>query len=294
MGRQKPQAAKRKAPPALNPFDRRSNETDPAWKAFLCYRNMGEGRTLDKARIELGRRPGYMRQLEEWSSDHEWVARVRAWDDAEARRKVVGDDPLDAALGLTLKQKLFAEAYVTNGGNGVRAAAAAGYNSDKYNVLAAIASENLRKPEIRAYIDRLTRDLSMGASEVLYRLTEIAHGDMREFIGKSYKELKAHNQGHLIKKVETRIDVTHDPADPDNPRLVEVTKLELYSKAEALQLLGRYHKLFVDRLEVTDWRDELIPLVRAGKLVFDDAAKEIGIDLATQLFESAGVAIAPT
>jgi len=70
--------------PQLNPFDRRPNETDPAWKAFQCYRNMGEGRTLDKAREKLGRRPGYMRQLEEWSSGHEWVNRVRAWDDAEA------------------------------------------------------------------------------------------------------------------------------------------------------------------------------------------------------------------
>jgi phage terminase small subunit len=281
-------------PPQLNPFDRRSNETDPAWKAFQCYRNMGEGRTLDKARKELGRREGYMRQLEEWSSDHEWVNRVRAWDDAEARRKVVGDDPLDAALGLTLKQKLFAEAYVTNGGNGVRAAMVAGYNSTNYNVMASIASENLRKPEVRAYIDHLTRDLSMGASEVLYRLTEIAHGDMREFIGKSYRELKAHNQGHLIKKIETRVEVVKEDDDDEKPRLVEVTKIELYSKADALQLLGRYHKLFVDRVQVEDWRNELIPLVRQGAVTFETAVKEIGIDLATQLFESAGVAIAPS
>ena len=279
--------------PQLNPFDRRPGESDQAWKAFQCYRNMGEGRTLDKAREKLGRRPGYMRQLEEWSSAHEWVNRVRAWDDAEARRKVIGDDPLDAALGLTLKQKLFAEAYVTNGGNGVRAAQAAGYNSTSYNVLAAIASENLRKPEIRAYVDQLTRDLSMGASEVLYRLTEIAHGDMRDFIGRSGKELKAHQQGQLIKKIETRIEVIRDDDGKETDLVVEVTKLELYSRAEALQLLGKYHKLFTERVEIVEWRDELIPLVKQGALTFESAVRDIGIDLATQLFESAGVAIAP-
>jgi len=291
MSKAKSKAKPRSTPP-LNAFDRRSNESDQAWKAFLCYRNMGEGRTLDRARVELGRRPGYMRQLEEWSSGHEWVSRVRAWDEAEARRRIVGDDPLDAALGLTLKQKLFAETYVMNGGNGVRAAAAAGYNSDKYNILAAIASENLRKPEIRAYIDQLTRDLSMGAAEVLYRLTEIAHGDMREFIGKSYKELKAHNQGHLIKKIETRIDVTHDPTDPDNPRLVEVTKLELYSKAEALQLIGRYHKLFVDRVQVEDPRVEVIEAIKRGELAYEAVVEAFKDEsLAAELFRAAGVEV---
>jgi len=278
--------------PQLNPFDRRPNETDPAWKAFQCYRNMGEGRTLDKAREKLGRRPGYMRQLEEWSSGHEWVNRVRAWDDAEARRKVIGDDPLDAALGLTLKQKLFAEAYVTNGGNGVRAAQAAGYNSTSYNVLAQIAHENLRKPEIRAYVDQLTRDLSMGASEVLYRLTEIAHGDMRDFIGKSYRELKAHNQGHLIKKIETRIEVEKGESDEDAPRLIEVTKIELYSKADALQMLGKFHKLFVDRVQVEDPRKEVIEAIQRGELTYEAVLEAFKDEsLAAELFRSAGVEV---
>lgn len=256
---------------------------------------MGEGRTLDKAREKLGRRPGYMRQLEEWSSAHEWVSRVRAWDDAEARRKVIGDDPLDAALGLTLKQKLFAEAYVTNGGNGVRAAQAAGYNSDKYAVLAQIAHENLRKPEIRAYIDQLTRDLSMGASEVLYRLTEIAHGDMREFIGKSYRELKAHNQGHLIKKIETRIEVVREDGDEDNPRLIEVTKIELYSKADALQMLGKFHKLFTDKVEVEDWRSKAINIIKSGSVTYQDVVEVYGDEsLAAELFRQAGIMVNQT
>lgn len=276
----------------LNSFDRRRDETDPAWKAFLCYRNMGEERTLDKARIALGRRPGYMRVIEEWSSRHEWVSRVRAWDEAEARRKVVGDDPLDETIGLTLKQRLFAEAYVSNGGNGVRAAQMAGYNSEKYNVMAQIASENLRKPEIRAYVDRLTRDLSMGASEVLYRLTEIAHGDMRDFIGKTYRELKLHNQGHLIKKIETRVEVKQDADGNDLPGHVEVTKIELYSRAEALLQLGRYHKLFTDKVEVQDPRVELIELIKRGDVTYEAVLESFKDEtLAADLFRAAGVPV---
>jgi phage terminase small subunit len=288
MGKPKTKAKPGSAPP-LNAFDRRANETDPAWKAFLCYRNMGEGRTLDKARKELGRREGYMRQLEEWSSDHEWVLRVRAWDDAEARRKVVGEDPLDAALGLTLKQKLFAEAYVTNGGVGVRAAKTAGYNSEDYNTLAAIASENLKNPKVRRYLDQLMRESSMSADEVLFQLSEIARGDMRTFIARDTNELKVHPKGFLIKKIEVKTETEFTETGKVQ---TETIKLELYSRAEALQMLGRYHKLFTDKVEVEDWRSKAINLIKSGAVTYEDVVEVYGDEsLAAALFRQAGVAV---
>lgn len=286
MSKAKPKA--KPTAPQLNPFDRRSDETIRAWNAFCLYRDMGQERTLEKTQAALNRPPGYVRQLATWSSRYDWVSRVRAWDDAEARRKVVGDDPLDAALGLTLKQKAFAEAYVTNGGIGVRAAKTARYDSEDYNTLAAIASENLKNPKVRRYIDQIMRESAMSADEVLFQLSEIARGDMRGFIGRSLEELRAHPKGFLIKKVE--LTTTYDEEGNREDKM----KLELYNRADALVQLGRYHKLFTDRVELVDWRDELIPLVRQGTITFEGAVKDIGIDLATQLFESAGVAVAPT
>jgi len=58
---------------------------------------------------------------------------------------------------LTLKQKLFGEAYVRSRGNGVTAAMEAGYKGSAA-VLSSVAYENLRKPQITDYIRLLLKD----------------------------------------------------------------------------------------------------------------------------------------
>ena len=57
-------------------------ESDKAYRAFLIYRNLSEGRTLAGAWEALsGRRrgtvPGHVKR---WSIKWDWVARGRAWD----------------------------------------------------------------------------------------------------------------------------------------------------------------------------------------------------------------------
>ena len=59
---------------------------------------------------------------------------------------------------LTLKQRLFCKKYVALRGNGVAAARAAGYSTSSYNVLHAIASENLQKPTLLDYIQILLKE----------------------------------------------------------------------------------------------------------------------------------------
>jgi len=78
-----------------NPWDRRDDETDKAFKAFKLYRDQGEGRTIqkawyayaewnwgpqraDKERAKGGRKAA--RFFEDWSSAHDWQSRARAWD----------------------------------------------------------------------------------------------------------------------------------------------------------------------------------------------------------------------
>lgn len=53
------------------------------------------------------------------------------------------------SFGLTLKQKLFCEHYIENGGNGTKAAKAAGYSE---NVAYKQAHENLNKRDIQQYL----------------------------------------------------------------------------------------------------------------------------------------------
>jgi hypothetical protein len=61
-------------------FDRIEGESPAAFEAFCLYRNMGSGRSLVKVREALGR-PPEDRMLYKWSSDYNWVARVKHFDE---------------------------------------------------------------------------------------------------------------------------------------------------------------------------------------------------------------------
>jgi len=71
---------KPKCNPMSEVWQRQRNETAIAYKAFGVYRDMGAERSLSKVREKLGRKSGYERQLQEWSSQHSWVERAAAYD----------------------------------------------------------------------------------------------------------------------------------------------------------------------------------------------------------------------
>lgn len=113
---------------------------------------------------------------------------------------------------LSTRQRVFVEHYLSNGFNGHRAALAAGYSP---KTAQAIATENLRKPIIEREIARAMEKLAMPATEAMGRLAAQARGDIREFIGLTPEEVRAHPQGHLIKRMkmvtspngETRVEI---------------------------------------------------------------------------------------
>jgi len=78
-----------------HPWDRQEHETNRAYQAFLCYRDMGALRSLRKAaekfykELYLVRPSAKLRQIQYWSSDHKWVARCEAWDDEEERLRTI-------------------------------------------------------------------------------------------------------------------------------------------------------------------------------------------------------------
>jgi len=131
---------------------------------------------------------------------------------------------------LTHKQKLFVEAYLANP-NGTEAARVAGYKGDDAQ-LAVIASQNLKKLNIAEKVEERVSQAAMTADEVLAELADIAKADWREFI-----EIKYDKDGKVV-------DAT----------------LRLGDKIKALELVGKHHKLFTDKLEATgaDGKD-LIP-----------------------------------
>jgi phage terminase small subunit len=133
---------------------------------------------------------------------------------------------------LTQKQRLFVEAFIgPANGNAREAARAAGYSGDD-NALSQRAFELMRNPKVSELIGVRVEEAVMRANEVLSELSVIAKGDWQNFL-----EIRRDKDGETVS-----------------------ANLKLSDKIKALELLGKYHKLFSERLDlnvqVSDWRIE--------------------------------------
>jgi phage terminase small subunit len=149
-----------------------------------------------------------------------------------------GQGPVtEEEITLTGKQKKFAEFYVGECNfNATKAAIAAGYSE---KTAYSIGHENLRKPEIRFYIEKRLAETTLTRNEVLARLTAIATGSVEDVSDDEgnfdFKIAKRTGKLPLIKKIKVK--------DGD-------IEFEMYSAHEALRDLGKYHNLFVERHEI--------------------------------------------
>lgn len=154
-------------------------------------------------------------------------------------------------MALSLKMRTFCLAYVGEAnGNGTEAARIAGYKGDDAT-LSQIAYENLRKPEIIAFIAELRAEAEkkasgriMTATEVKVGLTRIAEADIADVFESDgtfdLQKAKERNVSRLIKTLKF---------DKDTGRLVH---LELHNAHTAHQDMGKVHGLFPTKIEITD------------------------------------------
>jgi phage terminase small subunit len=159
---------------------------------------------------------------------------------------------------LTQKQRLFVEAYIgPANGNARTAARMAGYSGDD-NALSSRAFELMRNPKIAELIGVRVEEAVMLSNEVLSELSAIAKADWQNFL-----EIRRDKEGEIIS-----------------------TTLKLSDKIKSLELLGKYHKLFSERLDlnlqVSDWRDEA---AKYG-LSHDDIIRQIQPLIAESALES--------
>lgn len=61
-------------------WDQQPNESNAAYARFLAYRNLGPGRTLERAAQQNPRNSNSIATYERDSSTHNWVERATAWD----------------------------------------------------------------------------------------------------------------------------------------------------------------------------------------------------------------------
>jgi len=136
-------------------------------------------------------------------------------------------------IHLSDKQRAFIETYATNGFNATAAAREAGYaHPSKF------AYRLVRNAKIREAIEIRFKERIMTAEEVLARLTEQARGDIGNYLDDEgnvdFEQLKADGKAHLVKSI----------SDSKYGK-----RVEFYSSQRAMEIMGKYHRLFAERIE---------------------------------------------
>lgn len=148
---------------------------------------------------------------------------------------------------LTPKQKRFCEEYLIDL-NGTRAAIRAKYSKKTAGVM---ASENLKKPNVSAYLAQLAQKRSekteITAERVLAELAKLAffnRADVQDEDGNT-KPLKEWSRDQLAAVQE----VTESTIMVGKRKSVKTLKTKVADKKGSLELLGRHLKLFTDKVE---------------------------------------------
>lgn len=170
---------------------------------------------------------------------------------------------------LTGKQKRFCEEYIFDF-NGTRAAIAAGYSE---NTAPEIASENLTKPNIQAYIKVLQSDLEKTSGISRLRVlreheklafSSIAHLHNTWIERKEFEELTPEQKSTIAEIVtQTRVEMKYNPeSEEQEPVQVDFVKIKLYDKQKSLDSISR-----MLGFDATEKIDHLITTVKSYKIV---------------------------
>jgi hypothetical protein len=123
---------------------------------------------------------------------------------------------------------------------------AAGYTDDK-DCAAVIASQLLRSPKVKQEIKRRLGKAVASGEEVLELLTKHARADLTDILTPSGEfDYQRARRKRLLKKLKVKTTT-----DKDGSVRVE-QEFEIHDPQAALEKLGRFHKLFTDRVETTD------------------------------------------
>ncbi len=151
------------------------------------------------------------------------------------------------SFDLTDKQEFFCREYITDF-NGTQAAIRAGYSPDS---AAAIASENLTKPNIQIRIEELKAEraamLRITQERILLELSRIAFADPRHVMtwGPDGVELK-HSEGLTADQAATVAEASQTISKDGGS-----IRVKLHDKQKALELLGRHLGIFKDNVKIS-------------------------------------------
>ncbi len=170
-------------------------------------------------------------------------------------------------MGLTNKRQAFIEEYLSCW-NATEAARRVGYAHPNM-----AGPRLILKDSIKDVIQQRINEKAMSADEVIQRLSDIARGDIGDFLdieSMSYsidlEKAKEKGLTHLIHKVRERTVMTSNKQGEETE--THTLEIELYDARAALVDLGRYHKLFTDNTNINTSGTQEI------HVTYDDEGKE--------------------
>ena len=153
---------------------------------------------------------------------------------------------------MTQKQKRFIEEYLIDL-NATQAAIRAGYSPDS---AADIGSENLRKPDIRAHIDKKmaerSRRTGVNADRVVMELAKLAFVNAADVINTEDATLR---EDALVEDTAAIQSVKVKVIPTQNGEGIE-REIKMADKIKALELLGKHLGMFKDKVDVSVEKSE--------------------------------------
>lgn len=172
-------------------------------------------------------------------------------------------------MSLTGKQQAFVNAYLGKAKfNATQAARLAGYSGND-NVLAQMGHKLVRNGKISLAIEARLKESAMSADENLMHIGEIARGVIRPsfFFVREVVTEQGEN-GNEIKTVKTTGELDWNKLDKYGHLVKSISftangpKIELHDRLRALELIGKHHRLFTDKHEVTGEDGAPIKVIR--------------------------------
>lgn len=197
--------------------------------------------------------------------------------------------------GFTDKQRMFVNAYTEYGShsflNGAESARRAGHSK---KTARQIATENLSKPYIRSEIDRRLKEFALGPAEVLARLSMHARGDISPFTkqtkgGDVVVNLTTPDARAALPLIKSIQFIKKTGGSGDKQWSLTQTKIDIHDAHAANVMLGKYHKMFVDRTRNDDYEDEIADLVRGNIATLEDVRSNFGDEIATRVAVKLGI-----
>ena len=147
---------------------------------------------------------------------------------------------------LTPKQQRFVEEYLIDL-NGTQAAIRAGYSED---TAYSIASENLRKPDIRAYLQKRQQEIAESVEitpeMVVAEYAKIGFSNMERFVnrdgGLPVFDFSDLTPDEMAAVSEITVDTRRETGEDGDT--IDKVKFKLHDKRSALDALGRHLGLF--------------------------------------------------